>query len=481
MSIVKKQLTGIEIYPGGISAVELTPDDKRSFKINKEVSISIDDRGSLPHVLDTLFGECGFSRRSSVAVSPPDGQFFFNQVRTSLTRLHQVRSILRSQVEGSVPIRFEDIIADVASGWRKEGDNTDSESLLSVAMDRKTLAGIKQSFTESGIALSRVLPAACALAELPLHHNHGANNSSFVFAHFDRKRSLLSFYKNAQPVLIRTLPPLDLDNAGEKEAGVFIREIQLGWRSLFGSVMPEKSRVVISAPPESRKAPFFEFLPGDLDSLSPRPFSRLKNEVSGDYLIPAALALSAESVKEPPNFLQVLKQEERSKSKPVFYIAATSILALLLLSSGVVRLFATLRHLEKKNAELDAAIEREVRHVLPDLEHIVFPAAQLEEELRSLSQKHEGLQAAVGKQNNPVAILSLFNSKIPEGFQLEIQRISADSGSLLVYGNAGSFSEAEDLKRILAEEEAFTDIDISLSSRRGTAQVGFELNISVRQ
>ncbi len=473
---MKRRLTGIELRSNGLSALELKK-ARGGFVIANAATIDFTPEGTLAGALAELFEKHGFSRRAAFSVAPPDNRIFMNQIQTALPRLQQVRSVLKSQVEDSVPIHFEDIIADIGDGWG-DGENIGArKTVTAVTISRSELQNILEAFDNVGLSPKRVAPAASSLNTLVHYSGKEMKGRDFVTLHFDRTRTFIAFYKNGCQALLRTMRPIDPEHNEESDADPLFREMELGLRRLYGSTDPDDFRVLISAKKNIHDSPLFARLPGNKEFISIDSKFKGTEELDDLYLIPAALAMRANKGGFP-NFLKVLKEEDQAAKKPVALIAAAGILAFALLSVATGRFYMTYKRLEQVNARLDRDIEENFRAVMPEYADLYDPVGTLQSELEELKQRHEGLQAAVGTQNNPVAVLSAFYENIPEGLLVETERVRAEPESLHISGIANSFGEAEELREKLAELALFDRVDISNRERRGTNEVSFELNIS---
>ncbi len=477
-----RRLTGIELRKDGLSAVELKA-SRRSFRLQNAATIDFDGEAGLAGALEELFEKRGFSRRALVSLAPSDSRVFLHRIQTALPRLQQVRAVLRSQIEDSVPIAFEDIVADIGDTWPKR-DEPGQKALLAAAMNRGELEEITDAFDAVGVSPEKVVPAASALSTVVDRAGLDMAGRDFVVLHFDATRSLIAFYRSGAQALVRVMAPVDW----ERDAGAGLenvaREIGLGWRRLFDSVMPDDVRVLISVPESGKEtgAGFFERLPGEVRYVALKFLASFKGTLPDEYLIPAALAMQAADGSRP-NFIRVLKEEAQASGQPVALIAAAGVLVIALAAVSIARLYLIHNRFEQTNTEVERAIAEEFRQVLPESEYLTHPPdvleARLRERLERLRQSPDGQLAAAGKQHNLTALLSAFNSSIPDGYRIELERIVIDPDSMRVNGRAGSIGEAEELRTLLSEWEFFDDVVISITSRSG-AEAGFELNLSVK-
>ncbi len=479
MSPMKKQLVGIELRRDGISAVELRKSGD-SYVLENTAQVDLTDGRDLSGALKDLFGERGFSRRAFVSLAPPDSRVFLNRISTTLPRLGQVRSVLKSQIEDSVPIAFEDIVADTGDVWQ-DADESGERTLLAAAINRSVLLSITEAFDDAGAPLDRIIPAPSALDAIARCAKTDLEGKDILLLHCDEERSYMAFYSNGCQVLVRAMGPIGPGQDDNAPSETFLREIGLSWRRLFGSTIPSDTAVVVSAPGESRGSEFFRRLPGTVSFVPPQSLIENWEKVEDKYWIPAALAVQG-AQRERPNFLKVLKEETRAASKPVAHIAVACVLLAVLLALGIGRLYTTRHRLRRQEAQIEQSIEREFRAVFPELDHVrdtEVMVVTLRRELDDLQQRHDGLQAAVGRQHNPVALLNVFNRAIPEGHHIELDSIRIGADAMRVEGSAGDVGEAEELRDALSALEIFDDVAINHSGRSG-AGAGFDLNISFR-
>ncbi len=476
---MKKQLIGIELRKDGISAVELRKSGD-SYVLENAAQIDLTGEQGLAGALRDLFGKKGFSRRALVSLAPPDSRVFLNRISTTLPRLGQVRSVLRSQIEDSVPIAFEDIVADTGDVWQ-DADESGERTVLAAAINRGELLSITEAFDDAGAPLERIIPAPSALDAIVRCAETDLEGKDSLLLHFDAERSYMAFYSNGCQALVRAMGPVGPEQDDNAASEIFLREIGLSWRRLFGSTIPSDATVLVSASEERRGSEFFRRLPGKVSFVSPQSMIEHVEELEDKYWIPAALAVQG-AERERPNFLKVLKEEARAASKPVAHIAVACVLLAALLALGIGRLYTTRHRLRHRDAQIERAIEREFRAVLPELDHVrnvEEMLVTLRRELADLQRRHDGLQAAVGRQHNPVALLNVFNRTIPEGHHIELDSIRIGADSMRVEGSAGDVGEAEELRDALSALEIFDDVAINHSGRSG-AGAGFDLNISFR-
>ncbi len=470
---MKKRLTGIELRPQSLSAIELTRSGK-SFVVSKTANIDFDDGEDdhkLPGAVRQLLSREGFSRKAAFAIAPPDNCVFFNQVNTALPHVNQIRSVLKSQIEDSVPLPFEDIVADIGDHVGSE-EGQGQRNVLAVAMNRSKLTSILNAFEGAGVQPDIVTPAVSALHTVAKSAPIDINNENFVLLHFDQFRTFMVFYKKGVQVLVRTMNPLHTA-AGNNPLS---RDLALGWRRVFGFSMPEDAQLLISAD-DTHSSDVLNEIVGQKYFVSLDSMFKPAQQLGAEQCVPASLAILAKE-NERPNFVRSLEDERNAVRQPVGYFITAGIMLLLLIGVAATRLWVTLDRLESINHEIDKAIEEQFRKVMPE-ESLLFPVDQLRNETEKLRQQRENIAAIVGKQNNPVSLLSVFNQSIPEGYEIEIDRIIASANSMEIEGEAGSFGQAEEIPKILDQLEYFDDVNIDLSSRSGTSKVGFKLKITV--
>ncbi len=471
-------MIGVELTRSGLAAVELRK-SRGGLVLEKAAATEFQAEEDISGVLRAFFEKHGFSRRSVLSVAPPDNRVFLSQIQTTLPRVQQVRSVLRSQIEDSVPLRFEDIIADISDDRHGGWGHDEQKNLLAVAMSRVALSSVTKAFRLAGLSPVRITPAVSALNTMVRCSSMDIQGKDFIVLHFDQTRTFMVFYKKGSQALVRTFGPIGFDGGGGGDTGVFAREMGMGWRLLFGKMAPDEVPVLISAGEADKKTPFFKSLPGRLSFLSIN--SQLKGEkpLKTGYQIAAALALEAAEGGRP-NFLQVVREEEQAKKKPVPHIIAACVLTLLLVASGVGRSWIAYSRLEQENARLEDDIAETFGSVVPGHRDVYRPVETLQGELKDLQQRRDGLIAALGRQSSPVAVLSEFYRNLPKDHQIDIESINVDANSIRIFGSTGSFTEAEDLRKLILESDVFESADISFPGRRSATQVRFQLDASIR-
>ncbi len=463
----------------GLSAIELAP-SKKKLGICNTASIKADMKESrFESAVRSLFTEHGFSRRAIVAVSPPDDQVFFAQVVTAIPNLQQIRSVLKSLIEDSVPIDFDNIIADVSDA--SLGVSSQAQQEIPVAaISKLKLEKIMQAFDSVKVKPDIITPAPSTLDAAISYLAGDLDITNFTALHVDPNRCCAAYYKNGAKAMLRTMPTFTRSFTDSSSITNLKRDLELGKRRVFGTLGGQKSPLIANVPRQIYESAGFDVLNENLKHISVFDAIAGGEELDPEFFLPAALAFFALGGNRP-NFVDSFKEEEKAGEKPVALLALSAVLLIAIIGVGVGRLYIDNRRLENVNEKMDRAIRESLEMVIPNMPDVIDPAHELELALQDLQERYQGLTAAVGKQISPVSLINIFNRNVPREFDVELDRIQARPDSLIITGTAGSFSRAEQLQRIMAEVDYFANVEVNLSSRAGTAQVGFVMSIDINR
>jgi type II secretion system protein L len=413
---------------------------------------------------------------ATVVVGLPCEKVFFCSLRTELTKLEDVRRLLKFELEDDFPLPFDELVADICSG-RRVGD--DKYEYLIAAASRSQINTWAQALTETGRQRSVLSTDTCALhalAHLVQPHDDG-RPSMLLYA--DGRRAILDLVQDGLVTCARHLPCMG--NA-EAVAATLAREVELTVRGTLGRQCQLPLRILLSGPDELVRelSPKLSQATGHEVVSCPLPTGDNLTTGNGEpttapdgrHAIAVGLALiGLGSRGNEVNFLKAdLSQTDRmAKSRMKRSALVSAVLVAMVLALLGLRTFGQVRALGDERIQLTRQIRAVFTKTLPSEKKVVNELAQMTEHLNSLRKEHDTLAAIVGKRIQPLRVLHILSEKLTSEKGIGVSSLSMKDKTVRVTGTGSSFESVEQFLSELRQVPEFGSVeleDVALSRGR---------------
>jgi type II secretory pathway component PulL len=431
---------------------------------------------NLVSLLVEMIREVKLKANAAVVVGLPCEKVYFCSLRTELTKLEDVRRLLKFELEDDFPLPFDELVADICSG-RRVGD--DKYEYLIAAASRRQINTWVQALIETGrqcSVLSTGTSALHALARLVQQHDDGRPS---VLLYADGRRAILDLVQDGLITCARHLPCMG--NA-EAVAATLAREVELTFRGTLGRQYQLPLRILLSGPDElvHELSPKLSQATGHEVVSCQLPVSGNPTTANGEPTIAPdgrhaiALGLALIGLGSRDNELDFLKadlsQTDRvAKSRMKHSVLVSAVLAATVLGLLGLRTFGQLRALGYERIQLTQQIRAVFTRTLPDEKKVVNELAQMTEHLNSLRKEHDTLAAIVGKRIQPLRVLHILSEKLTLEKGIGVSSLSMKDKTVRVTGTGNSFESVEQFLNELRQVPEFGSVemeDVALSRGR---------------
>jgi len=389
---------GIDIGSNRISAVQLSLQDGVLCVEKIFDAPTRRNTDSPSQLLHALFHRHGFDCNAEVAISIPHESVYFRTVQVDATNLVLLRTDTAAALENDLPLTNDQIIAQICSERHLSGD---TYSILAAAMEKTSLQKCLNILAEAKIKPCCIEPAILAVHRIVVLNHPQAAQGRAVIAYIDDSHLILAVTENNDILIVRNVPIAaasdnDNDFAQHQITQLLARETEITWRKTFGEELPDHTTVYVAARrkvTEDLEATIAEAL--TCTALIVDPYKKLKYSADQktDYALwiskGLALNILMHDQAAPVNFLQADTADTQHKLDARRELLTCGLLIAAIAVVACVGLFTRLASLEAKYSNINNETRDVFHAALPNVQNIVSPLVQLEQELQSLQNNYE--------------------------------------------------------------------------------------------
>lgn len=483
---MSRNVVAIDISSGAVSAVVVKNRIKGTW-IEDHVRIPLDGQKNfddeLSRALKTVAGRMDFSGAVCVASLPVES-ISFRSIEVPFKEKKKIRQILPYELETTLPIAPEDIVADFC--MLNSEETGPAGKILAAAVERHRLEsmltllkshGIEPDvFTSSGFAMARCL------------NRFSENGGCRLLLQVDEGRTTLVLNHLNQVVLVRSFSQPVSSETGYHTIMTRIRQTLSALEESTGR--PYEIGDIGLSGVEAGEAGFRKTIEKELGA--PATVLDLSKDSGPVVLKPAdkewralemdaclALALAEIWGTEILNFRQGRFAVQQAWVEHKKEIVASGVLAVLVAVLFFVNVMIDYTATKRRADDVQAEIVAIFRSTFPQITKIVDPLHQMRLEVEAV-KKADLFPNPEERSLDTIDILYDISKLIGNNIKVTLNSIIIGSDSILLSGDTDTFNAVDDMKNGLEKAESFKSVSISSANMdKSGAKVRFKLKITL--
>ena len=483
---MSRNILALDISDRAVTAVAVKSRIKGNW-IEDHARIPIDDQNdfdeAVARALDIITGKMNFSGAVCVA-SLPVAFLSIRNLKLPFKEKKKIRQILPFELETSLPIPPEDIIADF---FILDGPtDRDTSNILAAAVDRHRLESFLNLLQSHGIE-PEVITAGCFALSQCLNRFTEESKGQLLL-NIDANRTTLAVNRSGQIQLVRSFAGNTSNETGIHGIVKRVQQTLAALEENSGAQFEiDDIRVTGTAAGNAHVMETIEKMLGvPATSLDLMTHSGLVALKSGEEPWQAqemntalALALVEISGMEVLNFRQGRFAVQKAWVEHKRDILKTGILAACILALFLTNMIIDYYTVKKKAQDVQKEIVEIFRSTFPEVTKIVDPLHQMRLEMEDL-KKEDLFPDVAERSTDAIEILNDISRLIGDDVNVALNSIIIGSDSVLISGDTDTFNAVDDMKNGLEKGEAFKAVAISSANMdKSGDKVRFKLKITI--
>lgn len=396
----------------------------------------------------------------------PDSVVYRKHLSFPFNSRKRIMQILNSELEGEIPLRIEEVVADFIPG-QPVGSGLDGTSM---ACDMGTLSRFLDIIgPETRLRSVQTVAVGLAVASMRAGMTNG------VSLYCSPGEGVLVEIRSSKVMTVKRLALREDADRNARLLADGIRQHTLTGDTVYLGC-PELLDQVNAALEEETL---------HIKTLTGLDIVQRGNGIKVDtapYTAAVGLALSGLGTGEALPF--DLRQGPFKQATPFAglktSILRTSVLLVIIGFLGMVSLVTSLNQVRGEYQELESRLESQFKELFPGSRHQKGQeAGHIKGELDDLKRRMADLSGLEGR--GALSVLAGLSAAIPENVPLKLDELSYDSKKLRLEGSVSSFDAVDRIKGALDTEPLFTDVQVQ-NARVGANinKVTFRLQMEVR-
>ena len=431
----------------------------------------------------------GRTIRISAALPGPEG--FPCRLHFPFRRLSQVRKVIKSEMEGRIPLPIEETVVDFLPLSPGSGGGMGA---FAVAVPKAAISRYLAQLNRLEIVPDRLDFSPLALLRMAVGSAMETGEVPSGFLYIGRGYASVAVVKSGQPLFLRSFR---MRGSGEErpidpaeEIACLVREVLLslrGWEEAPGSDLSVSRLAICGDGDLASIAPALEMqlgIPCGALSLAEPPMVSAARALPPEVSRRIGAALGTASAALPWRGARfnlrreeyALKEGWQELKMPVAAAAAAALFAFGALAADVA---VKVRLEDRRLREAEAQVRSMLTEVFPGSRRVMDPRRQLEAQMLAQARRLAVLDGGSPAAGGPVDVVARISRAIPSSLPLKLNRLEVDEAGVSFEGETTTFEAVDQIKSRLSREPGFAKLEVRQARQiQGKQAVQFSARIS---